>query len=50
MIKGNPASVATNVRAMADHYGADEFMAVTITWDHDARARSYELLAAQLLG
>jgi luciferase family oxidoreductase group 1 len=50
MIKGNPATVATNVRAMADRYGADEFMAVTITWDHDARARSYELLADQLLG
>ncbi len=49
MIQGNPTTVATNVRAMADRYGADEFMAVTITWDHDARARSYELLADQLL-
>jgi hypothetical protein len=37
------------VRAMADRYGADEFMAVTITWDHQARVRSYELLAEQLL-
>ena len=49
MIQGNPSTVAANVRAMADRYGADEFMAVTITWDHEARARSYELLAQQLL-
>ncbi|MFT5203952.1 MAG: luciferase family oxidoreductase group 1 [Candidatus Aldehydirespiratoraceae bacterium] len=50
MIQGNPTTVAANVRAMADRYGADEFMAVTITWDHQARVRSYELLAEQLLG
>jgi len=50
MIQGNPTTVAANVRAMADRYGADEFMAVTITWDHAARVRSYELLARQLLG
>jgi luciferase family oxidoreductase group 1 len=49
MIQGNPATVAANVQAMADRYGADEFMAVTITWDHEARVRSYELLARQLL-
>lgn len=47
MITGNPSTVATNVRAMAARYGADEFMAVTITWDHEARVRSYELLANQ---
>lgn len=50
MIQGDPATVAANVTAMAERYGADEFMAVTITWDHEARARSYELLAAELLG
>lgn len=49
MIQGNPSTVAANVRAMAERYGADEFMAVTITWDHEARVRSYELLAEQLL-
>jgi luciferase family oxidoreductase group 1 len=49
MIQGNATTVAANVRAMADRYGADEFMAVTITWDHQARVRSYELLAEQLL-
>ena len=50
MIQGDPTTVATDVQAMADRYGAAEFMAVTITWDHEARARSYELLAEQLLG
>lgn len=49
MIQGNAATCAANVRAMADAYRADEFMAVTITWDHAARVRSYELLAEQLL-
>lgn len=49
MIQGDAATVAANVTAMTDRYGADEFMAVTITWDHEARVRSYELLAAELL-
>ena len=50
MIQGDPATVAAAVTAMTERYGADEFMAVTITWDHDARVRSYELLAGELLG
>ena len=28
-----------------EQFGADELMAVTITYDFDARVRSYELLA-----
>lgn len=50
MIQGDPPTVAANVSAMAESYGADEFMAVTICWDHEARVRSYELLAKELLG
>ena len=50
MIQGDPSTVAANVRAMANRYEADEFMAVTITWNHAARVRSYELLAQELLG
>ncbi|MEZ5168417.1 MAG: MsnO8 family LLM class oxidoreductase [Acidimicrobiales bacterium] len=50
MIVGDPATVADAVTAMAQRYGSDEFMAVTITWDHRARVRSYELLAGALLG
>ena len=30
---------------LAQQYGADELMVVTITYDHAARRRSYELLA-----
>jgi len=30
---------------VARDYGADEVMIVTITWDHAARRRSYELIA-----
>jgi hypothetical protein len=30
--------------AFANEYGADEIMIVTITYDHRARRRSYELI------
>ena len=30
---------------VAAEYGADEVLVVTITHDHDARKRSYELIA-----
>jgi len=50
MIQGDPATVAAAVSTMTDRYGTDEFMAVTIMWDHEARVRSYELLAGELLG
>ena len=33
------------VEEVAQAYGADEVIAVTITYDHEARRRSYELLA-----
>ncbi|HAB56904.1 MAG: LLM class flavin-dependent oxidoreductase, partial [Acidimicrobiaceae bacterium] len=45
MIVGSPATVKAGVEEMVRAYGADEFMAVTIVWSHEARARSYELLA-----
>jgi luciferase family oxidoreductase group 1 len=44
-IVGTPDSVREQVEALARDYGADEVMAVTITYDHSARRRSYELLA-----
>lgn len=46
-IVGSPALVRRKVEAVADAYGADEVMVVTITYDHDARRHSYELLAAE---
>ena len=44
-IVGSPAKVRTGIEALADEYGADEVMIVTITHDHDARRRSYALIA-----
>ena len=42
---GSPATVKPGIDAVAAEYGADEVMVVTITFDHAARVRSYELLA-----
>ena len=42
---GSPATVGPGIEALAQDYGADEVMIVTITHDHAARRRSYELLA-----
>ena len=42
---GSSATVAPGIEALAQDYGADEIMIVTITHDHAARRRSYELLA-----
>ena len=33
------------LEAVADEYGADEVMVLTITYEHEARRRSYELIA-----
>jgi luciferase family oxidoreductase group 1 len=42
---GSPATVVPGIEAVAQEYGAGEVMIVTITHDHAARRRSYELLA-----
>ncbi len=44
-ITGSPTAVRAGIEAVARDYGADEVMIVTITWDHAARRRSYELVA-----
>ena len=44
-IIGSPAKVRAGIEALAHDYGADEVIVVTITHDHEARRRSYELLA-----
>jgi luciferase family oxidoreductase group 1 len=44
-IVGGPKTVRAQVEAVAAEYQADEVMIVTITYDHAARRRSYELLA-----
>ena len=44
-ILGSPATVRARLEEVAAEYGATEVMVVTITHDHEARCRSYELLA-----
>jgi luciferase family oxidoreductase group 1 len=48
-ILGSPAQVRSGLEAVAGEYGADEVMIVTITHDHGARRRSYELIAHEML-
>ena len=43
---GPPDFVKSRIEAIATDYGVDEAMVVTITFDFEARKRSYELLAA----
>ena len=44
-VAGTPAEVRTRLVALAEAYGAEELVVVTITHDPKARLRSYELLA-----
>jgi len=44
---GTPAQVKARLLAMAEEFGADELMILTITHDPAARARSYALLAEE---
>jgi luciferase family oxidoreductase group 1 len=47
-IIGSPETVRTKLHEVADEYGADEVIVVTIVHDHAARRRSYELIAAAM--
>jgi luciferase family oxidoreductase group 1 len=44
-IVGSPATVRAGIDELVAAYGADELIVVTITYDHAARRRSYELIA-----
>jgi luciferase family oxidoreductase group 1 len=44
-IIGTPEKVRAGVEELAQAYGAEEVIVVTITYDHAPRRRSYELLA-----
>jgi len=44
-IVGSPEKVRAGIETLASAYGAEEVIVVTITHDHEARRRSYELLA-----
>jgi luciferase family oxidoreductase group 1 len=45
VVVGDPATVRKELRERVDACGADEVMVVTNVWSHEARLRSYELLA-----
>ncbi len=47
MVTGAQATVHDGLRALADDYDTDELMVLTVTHDHAARRRSYELLAGR---
>jgi luciferase family oxidoreductase group 1 len=44
-IMGSPEKVRAGIEQLASEYGAEEVIIVTITHDHEARRRSYELIA-----
>ena len=46
-IVGAPAKVRAGIDALADEYGTDEVMIVTITHSHEARRRSYALISRE---
>ena len=45
MVVGSPATVRSGLEEVAAEYGAQELLVVTITYDHAARMRSYELIS-----
>ncbi|MGN6185767.1 MAG: LLM class flavin-dependent oxidoreductase [Thermoanaerobaculia bacterium] len=48
-IVGSPKTVRAKLEEVASEYGAEEVMILTITYDHDARRRSYELIAKEMM-
>ncbi len=45
MVVGDPQQVRVGLEQVAAEYGADELIVLTTTYDHQARRRSYELIA-----
>jgi luciferase family oxidoreductase group 1 len=46
-IVGAPDTVRAGLEEVAQEYGTDELMILTITYDHEARRHSYELIAEE---
>lgn len=46
-ITGSPATVCRGLESVAAEYGAGEILLVTNVYDHQARRRSYELVARE---
>jgi luciferase family oxidoreductase group 1 len=47
LIVGSPATVRAGLEEVAADYGAEEAVILTITFEHEARRRSYELIAEE---
>jgi alkanesulfonate monooxygenase SsuD/methylene tetrahydromethanopterin reductase-like flavin-dependent oxidoreductase (luciferase family) len=47
VVVGPPGTVRTKLQQIAAEYAADELVVLTMTHDHAARRRSYELLAEE---
>jgi alkanesulfonate monooxygenase SsuD/methylene tetrahydromethanopterin reductase-like flavin-dependent oxidoreductase (luciferase family) len=45
MVLGSPGTVRAGIDELAAAYGAEEVIVVSITFDHAARRRTYELIA-----
>ena len=48
-VLGSPSTVKKGLEEVAAAYDASEVMVVTITHSHDARRRSYELIAEAMI-
>lgn len=48
MLHGTPAAVRADLERLAGEYGVDELLVLTVTHEHEARRRSYALLADAL--
>jgi alkanesulfonate monooxygenase SsuD/methylene tetrahydromethanopterin reductase-like flavin-dependent oxidoreductase (luciferase family) len=48
-VLGSPEKVKRELETIAQAYNADEVMVVTIVHDHEARRRSYELIAEAMI-
>lgn len=49
MIIGDPKQVKEQLETLQKQYQTDEFMIITITHDYEARQKSYELIAQEIL-
>ena len=47
LIMGSPATVRAGIEEAAREYGAEEVVLLTIAYEHEARRRSYELIAEE---
>jgi alkanesulfonate monooxygenase SsuD/methylene tetrahydromethanopterin reductase-like flavin-dependent oxidoreductase (luciferase family) len=47
ILTGSPATIRKSLEAVAAAYGAGEVLIVNIMHDHEARRRSYELIAQE---